>query len=235
MKLTFTIALVLTVTLLLAQQSPFIAGAAVGINLSQIDGDNQFGYQKKGLTMGLRGGFMVQQRWSFLAELLYNFKGAEPSIYEVKDLKRHASIDLHYAEIPLLVKFSFAQSEQGFYKWAVLGGISYGRLLRSKIDVFKNNGNIDTLELNLVNQIGFKTSEVNAIFGISHYFTSQLGISLKHTVSLTPFYKNPTAVTNPSNTTQSSFESFRNYFASATLFYDFVSPKIIRKTKKADE
>lgn len=235
MKITYTIAFFLTVCALFAQQSPFTAGATAGINLSQVDGDNQFGYQKKGLTFGLRGGIVVQQRWSFLAELLYNFKGAEPSKYEINDLKRHTSINLHYAEIPLLVKFSFLQSEEGFYKWAVFGGLSYGRLLRSNIDIFKNNGNIDTLELNLVNQISFKTSEVNAILGVSRYFTPKLGISLKHTVSLIPFYDNPTAVTKPSTTSQLSYASFRNYFASATLFYDFVAPKMSRKAKKNDE
>ncbi len=232
MKIAHTIALLIFLSPLFAQESPFKAGATVGINLSQVDGDNQFGYQKKGLTLGLRGGIVVQKKWSFLAELLYNFKGGEPSKIEKNTLKRHTLIDLHYAEVPLLAKFSFLKSEEGFYKWEVFGGISYSRLLQSKVNVLKNNNSIDTLELNLVNSVKFKTAEINAIFGISRYFSPKFGISLKHTVALSPFYDNPTAKTNPSSKEQSSYASFRNYFASATLFYDFVAPKVSQKIKK---
>ena len=235
MKIAHTIAFIFLILVLNAQESPFKAGASIGINLAQIDGDNQVGYQKKGLTLGLRGGIVVHKRWSFLAELLYNSKGAEPNKFEIKSLKRTTTIDLHYAEIPLLAKFSFLQAESGYYKWEVFAGASYARLLQSKINVLKKNGDLDTLELALVNPSGFKTSEINLIIGVSRYFTPKLGISLRHTVSLTPFFNNPTAVSNPSNKEFASFSFFRNYFASITIFYDFVAPKINPIRRKNDE
>ena len=170
-----------------------------------------------------------------MAELLYNFKGAEPSKFELNSLKRHVSLDLHYAEIPVLTKFAFAESENGFYKWAIFGGISYGRLLQSKVNVFKKNGNMDTLEMDLVNKTGFKTSDLSAVVGISRYFTPKLGVTLRHTLSLMPVYNNPTAATNPTSADTPSFSIFKSFFVSATVFYNFVAPSIKTRRKKKDD
>ena len=45
----------------LTAQSPFKAGVSVGLNLAQIDGDHQFGYDKRGLGYGIRGGVVVEK------------------------------------------------------------------------------------------------------------------------------------------------------------------------------
>jgi hypothetical protein len=218
---------------LMAQNSPFKAGATVGLNLAQVDGDKEFGYQKKGLTLGLRGGIVINQRLEILTELLYNFKGAQPTLQEKATLEPLVTLDLHYADIPILAKFSFGQSEDDYYKWNVYGGLSYGRLLRSNINILKRNGNMDTVNTTIVNQVGFKTSEISLIVGISRYFSPRFGMSLRHTSALTPFYKDTNLYKNAAgfNTTP-LYQKYKNFFISINLFYDFVAPKIVFKKKK---
>ncbi len=216
---------------LFAQTSPFKAGATVGINLAQVDGDKEFGYQKKGVTAGLKGGIVLNKKWEVSTELLYNVKGAEPSREGKKTNNRLITLDLHYAEIPILVKYAFIESEDGYYKWQVFGGFSYGRLLRSNFNIQKNDTSLDTNQTNIVTQLGFKTSDVNVIVGVSHYFSPHLGLSIRHTTSLTPFYKNPNLTTATSQT-PAGYGQFRNYFLSVQLFYDFVTPKVVVKRRK---
>ncbi len=233
MKITQTLFLLIFTFSLSAQTSPFKAGATVGVNFAQVDGDKEFGYEKKGLTLGLRGGIVFNQRWEILTELLYNFKGSKPSLQENKTFDHLITMDLHYAEIPILAKFSFIEAEEGYYKWNIFAGLSYGRLLRSNVSVQKNNGQTDTAELNLLNQIGFKTSDISLIFGVSRYFSNRFGMSLKHTSSITPFYNNPNLYSiNGSVNTLPLYTKMRNFFISVNLVYDFVAPKIVLKKKK---
>lgn len=216
---------------LFAQSSPFKAGVTIGVNFAQVDGDKLFGYQKKGVTAGLKGSIVLNPKWEISTELLYNVKGAEPSRQEKKTNKRLITLNLRYAEIPILAKYAFIPSEEGYYKWQVFGGFSYGRLIGSKYDIQKNDTSLDTSETNIVNQLGFKTSDVNVIVGASHYFSSRLGLSIRHTTSLTPFYKNPNPTAATSQTPE-GYRQFRNYFLSVNIFYDFVAPKVAVKRRK---
>lgn len=231
MKSTQTLLLFMLSFTLAAQTSPFRAGVTAGINLTQVDGDKQFGYQKKGLNLGLKGGIVFHDNWEVTTELIYNLKGAVPSKEEKNLNKRLIDIDLHYAEIPVLLKFSFLPSTEGYYKWHVFGGFSYGRLLQSNVNVQKNDLSIDTTELNIINQLGFKSSDVNVIIGAVRYFSPRLGLSVRHTVSLTPYYNNPNPMA-ATNQMPEGYKTFRNYFLSINLVYDFVAPKMSMKKKK---
>jgi Outer membrane protein beta-barrel domain len=230
-KSTLTLLFLWLNTWLFAQTSPFKVGATLGVNLAQIDGDKQFGYQKKGITAGLKGGIVFNKKWEVSTELRYNVKGTEPNRQEKKTNKRLITMDLHYAEIPILLKYTFVKSEQGYDKWQVFGGISYGRLIKSKYTIQRNDGSVDTSETNVLNQLGFKTADVSALIGASFYFSPRLGMSIRHSTSLTQLYKN----TNPSSATNlipAGYEQFRNYFLSIQLIYDFVSPKFVKNKKK---
>ena len=81
------------------------AYAVVGLNASQIDGDEVFGYEKFSPQAGL--GIIMpfnmrkpNEGWQASAELLYSQKGAK----EALDPFRY-NTSLHYVDIPIMVHF----------------------------------------------------------------------------------------------------------------------------------
>ena len=130
-----------------ASAQRFIGGVAAGINLTQVDGDEVFGYHKVGFTGGPFVKLMLdkKQRFSITMELLYSQKGAQKK-YPAPDGVRVAlgdtaffdndpkhvgentkffyNLRTDYLEIPLVVHFEDPRSKVG------IGiGISWGRLV----------------------------------------------------------------------------------------------------------
>ncbi len=219
---------------LLAQKysSLFKAGATAGVNLSQIDGDEQFGYKKKGFNFGLRGAVILRKDMDISTELLYSKRGAEPSTNEQAKNKRLAYITLHYAEVPFLFNYFYDKSEFGHYRWNFYIGMSYGRLLKSETTILKSYSLRDSLQQNLVNTIGYNSSDFSLIVGIKRYFNSRLGLSLRHSLSMNYVYKNPEPVLiTRGQQSRKDYGSFRSYFISLNVFYDFITPKIKKPRK----
>lgn len=215
----------------LTAQSPFKAGVSAGLNLAQIDGDHQFGYDKSGFGYGLRGGVVVRKNFDIMTELLYIKKGTSPKSTQPFDSRR-AEIELIYAEVPLLFNYHFKKNELGFYKWTLQAGASYGRLLKSTSVVTKKS-TLDSLATISLSQENYNKHDISFIVGAAFNIRSNLGISIRHTVSLTKLYENPDFDT-PSPTTKRAerYLAFRNYFVSFQIFYDFLSPKIKKPKKK---
>lgn len=216
---------------LLAAQSPFKAGVSVGLNLAQIDGDHQFGYDKKGFGFGLRGGVVVRKNFDIMTELLYVQKGASPKSSQPFDSRR-AEIELKYAEVPLLLNYHFQKNDLGFYKWTIQAGASYGRLLKSTSVVTKKS-TLDSMATVSLSQENYKKQDISFIVGFTYNILSNLGINLRHTVSLTKLYENPD-FNVPSTTTKRAerYMAFRNYYLSFQIYYDFLAPKIKKPKKK---
>jgi Outer membrane protein beta-barrel domain len=223
-------------TFVKAQQynSPFKAGLTFGINKTQIDGDDQFGYNRRGYNFGLRGAVILSKNMDISTELLYSERGTQPDDTEKLKNKRTTNVALKYAEVPFLFNFYYNKAEDGHYRWNVYTGLSYGRLLRSQVSVFKGSSITDTIQQNLVNTIGMNTSDLSYVIGIKRYFTNRVGLSVRHTNSLNLVYKNDAAITAPRNTAISkNYNSFRSFFYSVNVFYDFVTPKLqVKKVRK---
>ena len=216
---------------LLTAQSPFKAGVSVGLNLAQIDGDHQFGYDKRGFGFGLRGGVVVRKNFDIMTELLYVQKGASPKSSQPFDSRR-AEIELKYAEVPLLLNYHFKKNDLGFYKWTIQIGASYGRLLKSTSVVTKKSM-LDSMATVSLSQENYKKQDISFIVGAAYNIRSNLGISIRHTVSITKMYENPDF--NVPTTTAKRAErymEFRNYYLSFQIYYDFLAPKIKKPKKK---
>ena len=215
----------------LRAQSPFKAGVSIGLNLAQIDGDHQFGYDKRGLGYGIRGGVAVRKNFDIMTELLYVQKGASPKSTQAFD-SRKAEIELKYAEVPLLFSYHFKKNDLGFYKWTIQAGASYGRLLKSTSVVTKKSM-LDSMATLSLSQENYKKKDISFIIGLTYNIRSNLGINVRHSVSLTTLYDNPDF--NIPTTTAKRAEmyiSFRNYFLSFQIYYDFIAPKIKKPKKK---
>ncbi len=212
--------------------SLFKAGATVGVNLSQIDGDEQFGYNRSGLNFGLRGAVILRKDIDISTELLYSQRGTQPDSDEKSKQKRTAYVSLRYAEVPILFNYFYDRSELGHYRWNLYVGVSYGRLLRSETSILKSFSITDTIQQNLVNANGYNTSDLSFILGVKRYFTNRVGISLRHTFSMNYLYKNPKPVViTRGQQLSKDYSTFRSFFLSFNLFYDFITPKIIKPRK----
>lgn len=211
--------------------SLFKAGVTAGVNLTQIDGDEQFGYNRRGYNFGLRGAVILRKDMDISTELLFSQRGTEPDSEEKIKNKRTIFVSLSYAEVPILFNYFYNKSDFGHYKWNLYTGVSYGRLLRSQTTVFKGYLS-DSVQQNLVNTNGYNTSDFSLIFGVKRYFTPRLGVSLRHTISLNYLYQNPVPeIRKLGQPLVKNYATFRSFFISANLFYDFITPKLAKPRK----
>jgi hypothetical protein len=108
-----------------------IGGLSAGINLSQVDGDEIYGFHK----IGFNGGpsvmipFGKNKKWSVTLELLYSQKGSHQNVGSADTAgqpRPYYYLILDYAEVPVLVHFTD--------KKVIAGGIgfSYGQLVNHK-------------------------------------------------------------------------------------------------------
>ena len=128
-----------------ASAQRFIGGVAVGMNITQVDGDEVFGYRKVGFNGGPYVKLMLdkKQRFSVTMELLYTQKGAASRYpapsgvsvalgdtafidqrYPEENMKFFYNLRTDYLEIPLLVHFEDPKS-----KFGIGLGITWARLV----------------------------------------------------------------------------------------------------------
>ena len=138
--------LLLSAFCFIASAQRFIGGVAAGINLTQVDGDEIFGYTKIGFNGGPYIKLMLdkKQRFSITMELLYSQKGAQlkdrnrtyveyhskgdtlliDPRYPKYDKKLYYKLRTDYLEIPLIVHFEDPRSRVG-----IGVGIAWSRLV----------------------------------------------------------------------------------------------------------
>ena len=90
------------------QAQKFNAGLIAGATFSQVDGDSYYGYHQLGWTAGVYVNLPVQDHFAFQMELKYSLLGAHSSTKEVMEYSYNPySLRLHYAEIPLMLRYDF--------------------------------------------------------------------------------------------------------------------------------
>jgi hypothetical protein len=119
----------LPVFLVLLSETAFaqriLGGLSVGMNLTQVDGDELYGFHKFGLNVGpmVSIPFGKKSNWSISMELLYSQKGAyHGSSVDTLNYK----LVQDYAEIPVLIHFTDKKIISGGV------GFSYGQLINFK-------------------------------------------------------------------------------------------------------
>jgi Outer membrane protein beta-barrel domain len=216
---------------LLHAQDRFKAGVAVGLNLTQLDGDLQQGYDKPGLNLGLKGFVIIKPQFDVSAELFFNQKGATYSSSKtLGDTKTLYSIfTFNYADVIFLANFNINPNEaETHYRHTFHTGISFGRLVNSTTSVQRGSIAQTDLEQNITKN--YKSNDVSFVIGWSWYITKRMGITLRHTLSLTNMYENPLQISSRDIGT-AGYQSLRSYYFSAQVFYNFISPKKIGVSK----
>ncbi|MCL1851179.1 MAG: PorT family protein [Bacteroidetes bacterium] len=130
-----------------ASAQRFIGGVAVGMNATQVDGDEVFGYYKVGFNGGPYVKLMLdkKQRFSLTMELLYTQKGAQQKsngpfvefvakgdtvfidpLYPEYDNRFLYKLNTDYLELPLLLHYDDPRSKVSIgvgFSWARLAYI----------------------------------------------------------------------------------------------------------------
>jgi hypothetical protein len=212
----------------ISAQNRFSGGVFGGVNFAQIDGDFQQGYRKKMFSGGIRAAMILSRNFDIGTELMYNGKGASPGATDRSSTNPNFYMTMHYAEAGLMANFHFEQNEAGFNQKTIQIGVSYGRLLQSNNEISKLNI-VDTVQSKLFLQENLRNSDVSFIAGFSYRFTPKIGVSLRHTFSLTPFFERELPPRRPN---QKDYFLGRSYFLSLHLFYDLWTPEL-RRPKKA--
>lgn len=126
------IIIVIFVILSSALYSQRFQGAVMaGMNISQVDGDEVFGYHRVGGHFGLAAILPVKEKWDLTLETVFNQKGAyqKPQYKDsVFGTVLNGQYDLHldYVEIPFMAHYTDR------FRYSVGAGFSYGRLVYSK-------------------------------------------------------------------------------------------------------
>lgn len=148
LKLSY-LSLVIILFLSLQVSGQIIKGEAIiGMNLTQVDGDEAYGFHKVGANIG--AGVMIpfgkRGKWDVSLEALFTQKGAsqKPQYNDtLKDgqvLTGEYKIKLNYAEVPVLVMFTDKE------RITVGAGFSWGRLVGVK--EYEHGQLVDSTTLN---------------------------------------------------------------------------------------
>ena len=222
-------------------QSRFRATVIVGINLSQIDGDLQQGYRKKDVCVGLSSAYIFKPDFDISLEAFYNPRGAQPASLIDSPIELYRTrIDLKYADVAALFNFhGYPHRSKLYYIQTLKVGVSYGRLLKSDVEMRKGTTRNTEYEQQILK--GIRKDDVSLILGVAWQFTPRLGLMIRHTSSLRRIYDKREVIAmfqSPSISQGNKNLPYLNpYNFSVQVFYHFISPhKIIgvRRNKKGN-
>lgn len=136
----------------------FYAGLQAGGNFSTVDGDSYSGYKKAGIVGGATVYVRLLPKLLTNIELLYSQKGSRGvatrnSIY-IGEFFEQYWLDLDYIEVPIMLHYSFTP------RWHLGAGASYGRLIRSREDIYTDQPVTIDPDNNF-----FQNDDINVIVG----------------------------------------------------------------------
>ena len=190
----------------------FNAGLIAGATFSQVDGDSYYGYHQLGWTAGAYVNLPVEEHFALQMELKYSLLGAHSSTKEVVEYYYNPySLRLHYAEIPLMLRYDFGHftiKGRSLDFLSLEAGVSLDFRMKATEDV-------DTDFQVTTNRWRFFSMTGNA--GLHIAFTDHFGLGVRWMYSVIPCRINP----------ESSSYIFGHYYNKVwqfTLTYNINSP-----------
>lgn len=113
-------------------------GLIAGLNATQVDGDEVFGYKKYGWNLGATAIVPIaKKQWFVSLETIYSQKGSyQHAIYSDSAKSGSYKLNMNYVEVPVLLLFE----DKGRMTFGA--GASWGRLI--KVDEWENGGKTAT-------------------------------------------------------------------------------------------
>ncbi len=201
--------LLISSTTLFAQR--FNGGILAGGNVSQLDGDNNDGYNKFGYQAGAFVSLKVSQHSSFQMEMEYIQKGSRINADTITNTGTTYLFRFHYLEIPILYQYSFTKGK----RWSFEAGPAVDVLLGSW------EGS-DGLEV--ASTVPLRPITLAGILGFSAFLTDHLKANFRFNYSLLSIRVTPPpdAMPYPSTYRHILFETGQyNNVMTLSLFWYF--------------
>ena len=158
-------------------QSRFRAGLVAGVNASQINGDDSAGYNKLGFRAGLRAVTILGDKSELNFDILFSQRGSANELNPNGTNIRFV-IHTNYVEVPVVFVFKDWE-ESDYYRIHVFGGLSYARLINSRVEEFPPIFD---------EQDNFANDNIAIRLGASYYLNKNWGFSLSWSRSFLPLY-----------------------------------------------
>lgn len=159
-------------------QAQMIKGAVIGgFNLSQVDGDEVYGFNRIGLNVGVSAIIPLSERWSVALENSFNQKGAyqKQQYYDSIDgITGEYNLRLNYVSVPLTVQYH----DMGGLTFGA--GFSWDRLVG--FTEVEHGG----LREPYSDSIAFNENDFNIIADIRFRIYKRLKFNLRYAYSIVP-------------------------------------------------
>ena len=101
-----SVAFLLSITTLNVD-AQIIKGAVIfGTNISQVDGDEAYGFNKLGFNVGASAIIPFKDKWAVSIENIFSQKGAYQKPQRIDSISGEYSLKLNYLEVPVLVHYT---------------------------------------------------------------------------------------------------------------------------------
>jgi hypothetical protein len=150
----------------------FRGGFTLGMNVSQVDGDEIFGFRKYGFHGGAIGTIPLKNNFLFTLETLYAQKGANQS--RSTAFYRQYRVDLNYVEIPFYVQYNDKDV------FTIGAGFSYGRLVEVK--EWENGARTTTTLMG--ENAHFDRGDLLALVDVKFRIVARLSMNVRYQYSL---------------------------------------------------
>lgn len=160
-----------------AYSQTFKAGAIIGLNASQILGDDSAGFNKLGVVGGLRGVVILTDKMEASLELLYSQRGSfqQATINNPDEIR----INTDYIDVPVIFNYLDWKGED-YYRLHFHAGFSYGRLINATIQNEKVDPILEEFSENNFSWLG----------GFTYYVNRHLGLTARYTRSINLLFDN---------------------------------------------
>ena len=151
----------------------FLGALAFGGNLTQVDGDEMYGFKKLGFNVGVSAIYPFTDKWSMSIEASFSQKGSYQK-YPPEDLGKplpYYDLRLNYLDVPVLVHFK----DKGFLNVGL--GLSWGKLVGIKEIEWG-----ETVHSSTTNS-PYATSDINGIVSIQVPIYKRLKFNFRYSYS----------------------------------------------------
>ncbi|MEM0992334.1 MAG: porin family protein [Bacteroidota bacterium] len=152
----------------LSAQERFKGALIGGFNVSQIDGDRLFGYNKFGFNVGGRVAAILSEKWQLSVELAYNQRGSDRTRND--DLgAMFDRINLNYVEAPIMIHFLD-------WKMHFNAGVSYNRLINFTTSNERSEDITDTQD--------YRSDNAALVLGATYFSNEHWGFDFRWSQTL---------------------------------------------------
>ncbi|HLO91661.1 MAG TPA: outer membrane beta-barrel protein [Lentimicrobium sp.] len=153
-----------------------IMGALIGgVNATQVDGDEAFGYHKFGLNVGAAAIIPIEGNWSITLENVYSEKGSHQRAQFKDSLDGSYDLKINYLDVPLLVQYT----DKGIVTFG-LGG-SWGGMVK----IWEQRNGNEITSTTLTSGI-YKRSDLNFLMNVKFRLVQKLHFDVRYGYSLRP-------------------------------------------------